>query len=83
MTVKGMTKKQLIMLLEGNVLEDNVCITEGDMCCMFDNYADTYDSKSNLGDIEFILSHENIYWNDLRPFMPRKGNKLKGFKIIV
>lgn len=78
-----MTKKQLIMLLEGNILDDNTCITEGDICYMFDNYADTYDAKNNYGDIDFILFHENVYWNDIRPFLPRKGSRCRGFKMMV
>lgn len=81
MTVKGMTKKQLIMLLEGNVLEDNTCITEGDMCYLFDNYADTYDVKNDYGDVSFTVFHENVYWKDLRPFLPKKGNRCRGFKL--
>lgn len=81
MTVKGMTKKQLITLLEGKILDDNVCITEGDMCCMFDNYADTFDAESSRGELYFLMNKENAYWSDLRPFLPRKGNRLKGFKL--
>ena len=82
MSTKGMTKKQLIMLLEGLILEDDTCITEGDMCYLFSNYADIYDAKKNYGELEFTMTHENPYWQDVRQFMPHKGKRLKGFKIV-
>ena len=78
-----MTKKQLIMLIEGNVLDDNVCITEGDMCYLFENYADTFETKSVYGNVEYTMTRENSYWQELRPFLPRKGNKLKRLKIKI
>ena len=81
MTVKGMTKKQLITLLEGKILDDNICISEGDMCYMFDNYADIYDAECTYGDITYIMKQENPYWRELRPFIQRKGNRLKGIKL--
>lgn len=51
------------------------------MCYMFSNYADTYDAKREYDENHYTLLNENEYWKDIRPFIPHKGNKLKGFKI--
>ena len=81
MTVKGLSKKQLIMLIEGKIDDDKICVTEGDMCWMFDTYADNYNVDSLYGELHYTLKKENSYWDGLRPFMPREGDKMKGIKL--
>ena len=80
-TTKGMTRKQLIMVLEGLITNDNVCITESDMCAIFSRYADGYEAKADHnGDVTLTLTSLNDYWLNIRPFLPRKGDRLEGFK---
>lgn len=81
MSVKGMSRKQLITLIEDKVRNDNTCITEGDMCFIFDNYADEYEADSSKGEIVFTLTKLNNYWSEIRMFLPRLGDKLKGFRL--
>ena len=69
------------MLLEGLIKDDNACITEGDMVMMFLNYADTYEMATDYGKPVFTLTKQNSYWEGLRAFLPRTGDKVKGFKI--
>ena len=83
MTVKGMTKKQLIMLLEKNITNDNACVTESDMYKLFSECGDTYDVTISMRrdfDVEYKLVEENKQWDTFRPFLPRQGDVLKGFE---
>ena len=80
MTVKGMTRKQLITLLEKNVTNDNACITEGDVDKMFADCGDTYDVTIKNWDIMYKLVEENELWSVLRPFLPRVGDTMKGYR---
>ena len=82
MTVRGMTKKQVIILLERLIQSDNICITEGDMVMLFDNYADEFDAESSKGQIIMTMTHENTYWKGIRQFIPRLGHKMKGYTIL-
>ena len=82
MTVRGMTKKQIIILLERMIRNDNVCITEGDMVMLFDHYADEFEAESDKGHIVMTMTHENTYWKGIRAFIPRLGQKLKGYTIL-
>ena len=81
MTVKGMTRKQLITLLEDRIRNDNVCITEGDMCLLFEECADEYDVDNQHSELEFTLRKLNNYWSPIRMFLPRLNDKLKGIKL--
>ncbi len=80
MTVKGMTRKQLITLLERDIRDDRTCITEGDMCLLFDMVGDIYDAECKRGEILFTLEKPNVYWKEWRPFLPQKNDVLKGLK---
>lgn len=81
MTVKGLTKKQLIMLIEGKINDDNCCLTEGDMCWLFDTYADSYKAESMYGELCYTLTKENAYWDGLRAFFPHENQKIKGISL--
>ena len=80
MTVKGLTKKQLIMMIERNVRDDNCCITEDDMYRMMQNEGDTYNAELFHGSVLFTLEVPNHKWDDIRMFLPRVGDILKGMK---
>ena len=80
-STKGLNRKQIIMLLEGLIGDDNVCITEGDMCLLFNNFADVYEAENKYGETVLTLSKQNDYWSGLRTFLPRLGDKVKGFKL--
>ena len=82
MTVRGMTKKQIIILLERMIQNDNICITEGDMVMLFDHYGDTFEAESNKGQIIMTMTQENTYWKGIRQFIPRLGHKLKGYTFL-
>ena len=82
MTVRGLTKKQVIILLEKMVHDDNVCITEGDMVMLFDNYGDEFEASCERGEIFFQMTHENSYWKSIRAFIWKLGDKLKGYKYV-
>ena len=80
MSVKGMNRKQIISLLEQRVRNDNMCITKGDMCALFNECADEYEPDIVMGEEYLILQKTNSYWSEIRMFLPRVGDKLKGFK---
>lgn len=82
MTVRGLTKKQVIILLEKMVHDDNVCITEGDMVMLFDNYGDVFEASCERGEIFLSMTHENSYWKNIRDFIWKLGDKLKGYKYV-
>jgi len=76
--VKGMTKKQLLMLIEKNIRNDNACITEQDMYFLFTDAADIYDAQWFHGEAIYELQYPNPYWEEIRMFLPRVGDVLKG-----
>ena len=82
MTVRGLTKKQVIILLERMVHDDMVCITEGDMVILFDNYGDEFEASCERGEIFLQMTHENSYWKSIRQFIYHLGDKLKGYKYL-
>ena len=62
MPTKGMTRKQILTILESMILDDNVCITESDVCYWFETYADDYEAEYNHdGDIKLTLIEPNDY----------------------
>lgn len=77
---KGLTRKQIITILEDKIRNDNVCITEGAMSKIFDRYGDTYEASIERDETIFVLKKLNEYWSIIRMFLPRLGDKLKGFK---
>ncbi len=81
-STKGMTRKQLTTILEGMIRNDNTCITEGDMCTIFSMFADDYEAEVNGEEMVYELTKLNNYWSDIRMFLPRLGDRLKGFKLI-
>ena len=82
MTVRGLTKKQVIILLERMVHDDMVCITEGDMVILFDNYGDEFEASCERGEIFLQMTHENSYWKSIRQFIWKLGDKLKGYRYL-
>lgn len=80
-TVKGMNRKQIITMLEGRIRNDNMCITEGDMCALFSEYADEYEIDLEHEERGLTLTKINNYWSPLRLFLPRLGDTLKGFSL--
>lgn len=80
LSTKGMTRKQIITILEDKIRNDNVCITKNAIDAIFDKYGDTYDAEIERNEIVYILSKLNEYWSIIRMFLPRLGDKLKGFK---
>ena len=80
-SAKGMTRKQLVTILESKIRNDNTCITEGDMCSIFELFADEYEADFKEDNIEFTLTRINNYWSPLRMFLPRLGDKLKGMNL--
>lgn len=82
MTVRGLTKKQVVILLERMIHDDNVCITEGDMVILFDNYGDEFEASCEKGKIFLEMTHENSYWKNIRMFIHKIGDRLKGYCYI-
>lgn len=82
MHVRGLTKKQIIIMLERMVHDDNVCITEGDMVVLFDNYGDEFEAESSKGQIVLTMTKENPYWVGIRMFIHKLGEKLKGYTFL-
>ena len=80
-SAKGMTRKQLITILESKIRNDNVCITEGDICSIYELFADDYEADFKHEELDFTLVKLNNYWSPLRMFLPRLGDKLKGMKL--
>lgn len=80
MTVKGLTKKQLITLLEKRVTNDNACITEEEMMWLFREVADVYDGEIFHGEVVYELVYPNPEWDEIRMFLPRVGDRLKGLR---
>ena len=81
MSAKGMTRKQLITILEGRIGNDNVCITDGDMCIIYDMFADEYEAEEKVDGVEYTLTKLNNYWSPIRMFIPRLNDKLKGLRL--
>ena len=78
---KGMTRKQITTILDGIIRNDNACITEGDMCRLFELYGDTYETECEAIEPSYELSALNNYWSEIRMFLPRLGYKLKGIRL--
>ena len=81
-TVKGLTRKQIITLLESCIDNDNACIMAKDIESWFEDTGDEYKIHMvrNGEENVYTLEKENDYWEVYRPFLPRIGNVLKGIK---
>lgn len=78
MSVKGLTKKQMVMWLDGVIGGEDTCITEHDVKKLFNLFGDTYLERENVDYVDYTLVMENDYWYRLRNKLPRQGDKLKG-----
>ena len=79
--VKGLTRKQLITILERDIRNDNACITEYDLQRIYKKYGDGYNAEMFQGEVLYTLERPNKEWEDIRMFLPRGGDILKGLLI--